>query len=64
MQKQSFGNGYGLNRKIPGSKAMPAAEPPMANPIVRPGVHNSRKHFDGAKIYTNKINVEPRFRKS
>ena len=48
MQKQSFGNGYGINRKVGGASALPAAEPPLGSVTVHPGVgkaHHKNVNF-------------------
>ena len=41
MQKQSFGNGYGINRRVGGASALGVAEPPLASVTVKPGVGNA-----------------------
>jgi hypothetical protein len=48
MQKQSFGNGFGVNRKVGGASALGAAIPPLSSVIVKPGVgkaHHSNVNF-------------------
>lgn len=52
-QKNSFGGGYGINRKVSGKSALPAAVPPMGNVTSRPGVgkaHHKNINFS-AKIH-------------
>jgi hypothetical protein len=56
-QKNSMGQGYGINRKLSGSSHLSTAVPPHANPRVSPGFNTSRsavgktgkKHFSGSK---------------
>jgi hypothetical protein len=50
--KNSFGGGYGINRKVGGKSALSAAVPPMGNVNARPGVgkaHHKHVNFS-AKI--------------
>lgn len=57
-QKNSFGGGYGINRRTGGKSSLPTAVPPYGGVHVRPGSGYSRsdtgksgkKHFQGAKI--------------
>jgi hypothetical protein len=60
MNKQSFGGGYGINRKVGGASALTTAEPAMKGVTVKPGCGKQMqggtkmKHFQGAKIFRGK----------
>jgi hypothetical protein len=56
--KQSFGNGYGINRKTGGASSLGTAVSPLSRVTVRPGSVSAsavgktgKKHFQGAKSY-------------
>jgi hypothetical protein len=57
---QSFGGGYGINRKAGGAGALKIAVPPLSHITVKPGCGHQMtggtkiKAFQGAKIYKNK----------
>jgi hypothetical protein len=48
--KQSFGGGYGINRKLGGASVLPAAVPPLGSVTVRPGV--GKKHHKNVSFTT------------
>ena len=61
FNKQSLGNGYGINRNVSGGSALTTAEPAMAGVSVHPGLGKQMpgspkmgKHFQGAKVISGK----------
>ena len=56
-QKNSMGNGFGINRGTSGASSLTTATPAMKNVTVRPGLGKPiaggakhGRHFQGAKI--------------
>lgn len=54
MNKPSFGNGYGINRKTGGASSLSTAVPPYGRVTITPGTGRGRAHIGKAKIYPNK----------